>query len=95
MLKRIDIEEREASTLSAYACLSKNSKGRAKEEEKCDIRTIFQHDRDRIIHSKAFRRLKHKTQVFNSRRGSLSDQVNPYPGGSPDCPDYRQGFGFK
>ncbi len=63
MLSRIDIEEREEKILSKYACLSKDSKGRSKKEE-CDFRTIFQHDRDRIIHSKAFRRLKHKTQVF-------------------------------
>lgn len=48
------------------ATLSCESKGRAKPERECDIRTCFQRDRDRIIHSKAFRRLKHKTQVFIS-----------------------------
>ncbi|MEJ6952029.1 deoxyguanosinetriphosphate triphosphohydrolase [Natronospora cellulosivora (SeqCode)] len=69
MLKRTDIEKREKNILSSYACLSKNSKGRKKTEEECDLRTIFQHDRDKIIHSKAFRRLKHKTQVFIIPRG--------------------------
>lgn len=62
-------EAREADTLSKYAALSKNSKGRNEAEEKCTIRTDFQRDRDRIIHSKAFRRLKHKTQVFISPEG--------------------------
>jgi dGTPase len=56
-------EEREES-LSPHAVRSKDSKGRAKPEKPCPVRTAFQHDRDRIIHSKSFRRLKHKTQVF-------------------------------
>lgn len=62
-------ENIEKQNLSQYAALSMNSKGRQVKEEKCDIRTDFQRDRDRIIHSKAFRRLKHKTQVFIAPEG--------------------------
>lgn len=69
MFSRVEQLEWEKEKLSAAACLSSESKGRLKKEDSCDIRTIFQHDRDRIIHSKAFRRLKHKTQVFIAPEG--------------------------
>lgn len=66
---RKSIELREAETLSPCACLSVNSKGRERSSRSCSIRTVFQHDRDRILHSKSFRRLKYKTQVFLSPEG--------------------------
>ena len=61
---REELEEREKMFLSPYAALSSRTKGRASPEGECPLRPAFQHDRDRIIHSKSFRRLKHKTQVF-------------------------------
>ncbi len=69
MLIREELEKAERENLSPYAQLSENSKGRAREEAPCDIRPVFQRDRDRIIHSKAFRRLKDKTQVFLNPEG--------------------------
>ncbi len=63
------IQAREAATLSPYAVLSSQSKGRARAEEPCEMRTDFMRDRDRILHSKSFRRLKHKTQVFLAPEG--------------------------
>ncbi len=72
MIKQLNIrqiaEEKEES-LSPYAIKSKQSQGRLRYEEPCPVRTAFQRDRDRIIHSKAFRRLKHKTQVFIAPQG--------------------------
>lgn len=69
MIIRKQTEDIEKQVLHLYACLSSKSKGRVKPEKECDIRTCFQRDRDRIIHSKAFRRLKHKTQVFLAPKG--------------------------
>lgn len=69
MTIREKTEQIEKLTLNPFACLSSQSKGRAKSEKEDDIRTCFQRDRDRIIHSKAFRRLKHKTQVFLAPHG--------------------------
>ena len=62
-------EQWEAQYLSSYAALSKNSRGRERYEAQCDIRPVYQRDRDRILHSKSFRRLKHKTQVFLTPQG--------------------------
>lgn len=66
---REEMEQMERETLSPYATLSENSKGRDIPEEQCDIRPVFQRDRDRILHCKAFRRLKNKTQVFLTPKG--------------------------
>lgn len=66
---RESFEEREFQMLSPYAARSRNSRGRDVYEPECDIRTVYQRDRDRILHSKAFRRLKDKTQVFLAPQG--------------------------
>lgn len=63
------LEQREEEVLSPFASLSKKSKGRKCNTDKCDLRTEFQRDRDKILHSKSFRRLKHKTQVFLTPEG--------------------------
>jgi dGTPase len=63
------LEQRERETLAPQAAHSVDSRGRLHPEPEDDVRPAFQHDRDRIIHSKAFRRLKHKTQVFFAPAG--------------------------
>jgi dGTPase len=63
------LEQRERDALAAQAAKSAESKGRLRPEREDDVRPAFQHDRDRIIHCKAFRRLKHKTQVFFAPAG--------------------------
>jgi len=69
MLIREKLEKLEHDTLSPFAAFSDQSKGRQSPEKPCDIRPAFERDRDRILHSKPFRRLKHKTQVFLAPAG--------------------------
>jgi dGTPase len=69
MTIRERLEQRETQTLSSFACLSAKSRGRVFQEEPGQVRTVFQHDRDRILHCKSFRRLKYKTQVFLAPEG--------------------------
>lgn len=69
MTIREQLELWEKEYLSPYATLSMHSKGRQREEDQCDIRPVFQRDRDRILHCKSFRRLKDKTQVFLTPEG--------------------------
>ena len=85
-------EAMEEKNLSEFACLSKRSKGREKIERQCDIRTVFQRDRDRIIYSKAFRRLKHKTQVFISPEGDHYRTRLTHTRRFPNCQDYSRGL---
>ena len=66
---REGLEQRERETLAPQAAKSAETRGRLRPEQEDDVRPAFQHDRDRIIHSKAFRRLKHKTQVFFAPAG--------------------------
>lgn len=69
MTIREETMEIERTTLSPYASLSAQTRGRRRPEEECELRTPYQRDRDRILHCKSFRRLKHKTQVFLSPEG--------------------------
>ncbi|MFV0465075.1 MAG: deoxyguanosinetriphosphate triphosphohydrolase [Lachnospiraceae bacterium] len=69
MMIREKMEQLEVKNLSEFASLSSKSKGRERQEEPCDIRPVFQRDRDRILHCKSFRRLKNKTQVFLTPKG--------------------------
>lgn len=69
MILRENLEQREYEMLSPFAAKSAESRGREKPEEKCSVRTEYQRDRDRIVHSKSLRRLMHKTQVFLAPEG--------------------------
>ena len=69
MTIREELELREKKDLSPFACLSSQSKGRQRPVEPCPVRTCFQQDIDRVVHCKAFRRLKHKTLVFLQPEG--------------------------
>lgn len=66
---REEFENREKNFMSPFGCLSADTRGRDTDEKLCPVRTAFQLDRDRIVYSNAFRRLKHKTQVFLSPLG--------------------------
>lgn len=79
MTIREELEQEELTRLSPRACKAVRSLGRDKPVEPCPLRTAFQRDRDRIIHCKAFRRLKFKTQVFLSPEGDITVPGSPTP----------------
>jgi dGTPase len=90
------LEELEIQLLSPFAAKSRFSKGRLRPEEPSPVRTEFQRDRDRVIHCKAFRRLKHKTQVFLAPLGDhYMTRAYPRSAGDPSGPDHRPGPSFK
>ena len=74
-LIRQEMERWEEAALSPFASLSSKSRGREKEEPACDIRPVYQRDRDRILHCKSFRRLKHTTQVFLRLNEELTEAI--------------------
>jgi dGTPase len=67
-------EYKEKEFLSPFACLSCDTKGRPEPAEKCQLRTEFQRDRDKILHSKSFRRLSIKHRFFSRREGTTTEQ---------------------
>lgn len=69
LIRRQEMEQREAEQLASYACLAGKSQGRLHSEDEHPYRTCYQRDRDRLIHSAAFRRLEYKTQVFINSAG--------------------------
>ena len=69
---RVEQERREHEYLSRYASFSDESLGRDRPEEQCEMRTIYQRDRDRILHCKAFRRLKHR--FFLHQRVTITER---------------------
>ena len=95
MTIREQTQAMEREMLAPWAALSSNTRGRQHPEEECEMRTPYQRDRDRIIHCKSFRRLKHKTQVFLSPEGDhyrtrlthtleVSDRPHHCPGPAPE-----------
>ena len=92
MTVRERTQQIERQTLAPYASLSQQTRGRQRPEEECALRTCYQRDRDRIIHCKAFRRLKQKTQVFLAPEGDhYPHPPDPYVGSYPDRPHSGQG----
>ena len=90
MITREDLEQREFAVLSACATKAAESRGRVLPEEQCSIRTDFQRDRDRIIHSKAFRRLMHKTGFYFPGGRSFQDASDSYHRSVSDRKNDRQ-----
>ena len=79
MTVREETQRLESEMLAPWAARSAQTRGRSRPEEECQLRTPYQRDRDRVIHCKSFRRLKHKTQVFLSRRCPRSPGPSPGP----------------